>query len=131
MNLTLFFKKGKEDGVQNQKDVLHVLGEVHNVLHVSKEKVTPDVLVEGESKVSSFLEVSPSASSCSKDESQIKSSEIVNVKTFCSIGTQTDDFSCSDDVFGGLVPYRKPIVQDVYIYQTPKDCVQKSSNVQI
>ena len=73
---------------RNEKE--GVLGEVHNVLHISKEKVTPDLHVEGESKVSSFPEVSPSASSCSEDESQSKSSEIVNVKTFCSIGTQTD-----------------------------------------
>ena len=55
----------------------------------------------------------------------------MKLKKFCSIGTQTDDFSSSDDVFEGLVPYRKPIIQDVQIYQTPKDCVQKSSNVQI
>nr|KAJ0204163.1 hypothetical protein LSAT_V11C500259270 [Lactuca sativa] len=43
----------------------------------------------------------------------------------------SDDFLCSDNVLEGLVPYRKPIIQDVQIYQTPQDCVQKSSNVQI
>nr|KAJ0217547.1 hypothetical protein LSAT_V11C300134990 [Lactuca sativa] len=116
---------------KERKEKEEVLDEVNNVLHVSEEKVTPDVLVEGESKVSSLSEVSQSESSCSKAESQSKTSEIMKVNKFCSIGTQTNDFSSSDDVIEGLVSYKKPIIQDVQIYQTPKDCVQKSSNVQI
>nr|KAJ0187328.1 hypothetical protein LSAT_V11C900461800 [Lactuca sativa] len=114
-----------------KEDVLGVLGEVHNVLQVSDEKVTPDVLVEGESKVSCFSEASQSESSVSNGESQSKSPEIVKVKKFCSIGTQTKDFSCSNDVVEGMVPYRKLIIQDVQIYQTPKVYVPKACDVQI
>ena len=53
------------------------------------------------------------------------------MKTFCSIGTQTDDSLCSDDIFEGMIPYRKPILQEIQINQTPNVCVSKSSNVQI
>nr|KAJ0223797.1 hypothetical protein LSAT_V11C200086510 [Lactuca sativa] len=106
---------------KEKEEVLDVLDEVNNVLHISEEKVTPDVLVEGESKVSNLSKVSQSESSCSEAGSQSKSSKIVEVKKFCSIGTQTDDFSSSDDVIEGLVSYRKLIIQDVQIYQTPKD----------
>nr|KAJ0209167.1 hypothetical protein LSAT_V11C400220850 [Lactuca sativa] len=40
---------------KKKEDVLGILGEVHNVPHVSKEKMTPDVLVEGESSGSCFF----------------------------------------------------------------------------
>ena len=76
---------------KEKEDVLDVLEEVHDVLQVSEEKATPDVLIEGESSVSNFSEASQSKSSCSEEESQSKSSEIVKVKEFCSIGTTTDD----------------------------------------
>ncbi|KAL7586025.1 hypothetical protein Lser_V15G45347 [Lactuca serriola] len=83
-----------------KEDVLGVLGEVHNDFHVSKEKVTLDAFVEGESDVHTKVcdsEVINSESGVSNIESQIK----------------------------------KPIIQDVQIYQTLNDCVQKSSNVRI
>ena len=73
--------------VEKEKEkVHHVLSEVHNVLHGSEEKMTPDVFVERESSGSSISEVLQSES------------------------------LCSDDVFEGLVPYRKPILQEIQIY---------------
>nr|KAJ0201059.1 hypothetical protein LSAT_V11C600332540 [Lactuca sativa] len=128
-NTTNLEKERKE-----KEDVIGVLDEVSNVLHVSEEKVTPGAFVEGESDVHTKFcdsEVINSESVVSNIESKIKSAEIVKTKEFCSIGTTTDDFSCSDDVFEGMVPYRKPIIQDVQIYQTPKVCVPKACDVQI
>lgn len=49
------------------------------------------------------------------------------MKSFCSIGTQTEDSSCSCDLFEGMIPYRKPKVQDVQMFQTPKDVIQKNT----
>ncbi|KAL7603771.1 hypothetical protein Lser_V15G19273 [Lactuca serriola] len=43
---------------------------------------------------------------------------------FCSIGVQTDDILCSCDLFEGMIPYRKPVVQEIHKYQTPKDLIQ-------
>ena len=41
------------------------------------------------------------------------------VKFVCSIGIQTDDCLNSYDSFEGMVPYRKPLILDVQMYQTP------------
>ncbi|KAL7609040.1 hypothetical protein Lser_V15G13562 [Lactuca serriola] len=45
-------------------------------------------------------------------------------KVFCSIGVQTDDILCSCDSFEGMIPYRKPVIQEIHKYQTPKDLIQ-------
>ncbi|KAL7589254.1 hypothetical protein Lser_V15G40565 [Lactuca serriola] len=45
-------------------------------------------------------------------------------KVFCSIGVQTDDILCSCDSFEGMIPYRKPVIQEIHKYQTPKDLFQ-------
>ena len=58
-------RKGKEG-------VLGAINKVHDALQVSEEKVSLDVLVEGESSVSSFLEASQFESSSSEDESKSK-----------------------------------------------------------
>ena len=76
---------------KENEGVLCVINKVHDILQVSEEKVTPDVLVEGESSVSSFSEASQSESSCSEEESRSISPEIVKVKEFWSNGTTTDD----------------------------------------
>ncbi|KAL7609587.1 hypothetical protein Lser_V15G13711 [Lactuca serriola] len=45
-------------------------------------------------------------------------------KVFCSIGVQTDDILCSWDSFEGIIPYRKPVIQEYHKYQTSKDLIQ-------
>ncbi|KAL7591367.1 hypothetical protein Lser_V15G33936 [Lactuca serriola] len=45
-------------------------------------------------------------------------------KVFCLIGVQTDDILCSCDSFEGMIPYRKPVIQENHKYQTPKDLIQ-------
>ena len=51
-------------------------------------------------------------------------------KVFCSIGVQTDDILCSCDSFEGMIPYRKPVIQENHKYQTPKDLIQ-TQNVHV
>ncbi|KAL7606699.1 hypothetical protein Lser_V15G16168 [Lactuca serriola] len=51
-------------------------------------------------------------------------------KVFCSIGVQTDDILCSCDSFEGMIPYRKPVIQEIHKYQTPKDLIQ-TQNVHV
>ncbi|KAL7583276.1 hypothetical protein Lser_V15G45504 [Lactuca serriola] len=51
-------------------------------------------------------------------------------KVFCSIRVQTDDILCSCDSFEGMIPYRKPVVQEIHKYQTPKDLIQ-TQNVDV
>nr|KAJ0196651.1 hypothetical protein LSAT_V11C700351660 [Lactuca sativa] len=97
--------------MNKNEDVIGVLGEVHNVPHVFEEKMTLDVLIEGESSGLCFSEVLQSESRCFEDEPHCKNSEVGNVKKNESL--------------------QKPILHDVQIYQTPKVCVPKVSNVQI
>lgn len=106
------------------EDVLDVLGvhdDVHDILHVSKKNVTPYDFVEGKSSVlekSCDSSVLHPKSSVPFDESQSESPTTVKVKLVCYIGTQIDDSSCSCTSFEGIVPYKKPIIQDVQMYQT-------------
>ncbi|KAL7598001.1 hypothetical protein Lser_V15G26504 [Lactuca serriola] len=51
-------------------------------------------------------------------------------KVFCSIGVQTDDILCYCYSFEGMIPYRKPVVQEIHKYQTPKDLIQ-TQNVHV
>ncbi|KAL7613260.1 hypothetical protein Lser_V15G08272 [Lactuca serriola] len=51
-------------------------------------------------------------------------------KVFFSIGVQTDDILCSCDSFEGMIPYRKPVIQEIHKYQTPKDLIQ-TQNVHV
>ncbi|KAL7607893.1 hypothetical protein Lser_V15G14229 [Lactuca serriola] len=51
-------------------------------------------------------------------------------KVFCSIGVQTNDILCSCDSFEGMIPYRKPVVQEIHKYQTPKYLIQ-TQNVHV
>lgn len=79
------------------------------------------LFVEGESSVSiesCDLEAFHSEFGVSNDESQSKSPGVMKVNMLCSIGTETDDSTCSCNSFEGIVPYRKPIIHDVQMYQT-------------
>ena len=52
------------------------------------------------------------------------------VKVFASVRVQSDDCLYSCDSFKGMVPYRKPSIQDVQMYQSPKNLIQ-SCQVQV
>ncbi|KAL7592699.1 hypothetical protein Lser_V15G32523 [Lactuca serriola] len=51
-------------------------------------------------------------------------------KVFFSIRVQTDDILCSCDSFEGMIPYRKPVIQEICKYQTPNDLIQ-TQNVHV
>ncbi|KAL7607713.1 hypothetical protein Lser_V15G11377 [Lactuca serriola] len=56
--------------------------------------------------------------------------DVHDEKVFCSIGVQTDDILCSCDSFEGMIPYRKPVIQEIHKYQTPKNLIQ-TQNVHV
>nr|KAJ0204184.1 hypothetical protein LSAT_V11C500228880 [Lactuca sativa] len=79
----LVLKHIQQKSEKERKEKEGVLDEVHNVLPVFEENVTPDAFVEGESDVHTKVcdsEVISSEFSVSNNESQIKSSEIVETK---------------------------------------------------
>ena len=58
------------------------------------------------------------------------SEEKVLIVDVCSKGIQTEDCSSSCNSFDGMVPYRKPVVKDIHMYETPQVWVPKASQVQ-
>ncbi|KAL7600899.1 hypothetical protein Lser_V15G24124 [Lactuca serriola] len=98
--------------LQALKFVEDVLDDDHHVLDVQEKGIHCDVL--------DVLDVQEKGVQVdSHDE-----------KVFCSIGVQTDDILCSCDSFEGMIPYRKPVIQEIHKYQTPKDLIQ-TQNVHV
>ncbi|KAL7608281.1 hypothetical protein Lser_V15G13362 [Lactuca serriola] len=79
-----------------------------------------------------FVEVIDNGVQCDVLDVQEKGVQVdsQDEKVFCSIGVQTDDILCSCDSFEGMIPYRKPVVQEIHKYQTPKDLIQ-TQNVHV
>ncbi|KAL7590284.1 hypothetical protein Lser_V15G40435 [Lactuca serriola] len=79
-----------------------------------------------------FLEVLDNGVQCDVLDVQEKGVQVdsQDEKVFCSIGVQTDDILCSCDSFEGMIPYRKPVIQENHKYQTPKDLIQ-TQNVHV
>ncbi|KAL7617969.1 hypothetical protein Lser_V15G04519 [Lactuca serriola] len=73
-----------------------------------------------------FVEVLDNRVQCDVLDVQEKGVQVdsYDEKVFCSIGVQTDDILCSCDSFEGMIPYRKPMIQENQKYQTPKDLIQ-------
>ncbi|KAL7603210.1 hypothetical protein Lser_V15G18710 [Lactuca serriola] len=73
-----------------------------------------------------FVEVLDNGVQCDVLDVQEKGVQVDsnNEKVFCSIGVQTDDILSSCDLFEGMIPYRKPVIQEIHNYQTPKDFIQ-------
>ncbi|KAL4573447.1 hypothetical protein LXL04_020255 [Taraxacum kok-saghyz] len=100
-----------------ENNTVHIiLDDVHDVLHVSEENMSPDV-VEGESSSSENEEVVKSESEDVHSESK-------------SLNSESDVPSSSSNSFEGMKPYRKPVLQDVQKYQT-QNYVPKPYDVQI
>ncbi|KAL7600343.1 hypothetical protein Lser_V15G25709 [Lactuca serriola] len=70
-----------------------------------------------------FLEVLDNGVQCDVQEKGVQV-DFQDEKVFCSIRVQTDDILCSCDSFEGMIPYRKPVIQENHKYQTPKDLIQ-------
>ncbi|KAL4575060.1 hypothetical protein LXL04_021901 [Taraxacum kok-saghyz] len=106
-----------------ENNTVHIIpDDVHDVLHVSEENMSPDV-VEGESSSSENEEVVKSESEDVHSESK-------------SLNYESDVPSSSSNSFEGMKPYRKPVLQDLQKYETQswnqtEDYVQKPYGVQI